>query len=94
MQASGKVVEQKVIDFERLEDAGLREGQWDVVFIVCVCFEGFSSPFYVSSTCVEWARVNEMRDRGRILLGSIGSTWGSHLSPYFFSFNFPSIGTS
>jgi len=32
-QASDKI-EQKVIDFERLEDAGLKEGQWDVVFIV------------------------------------------------------------
>jgi len=31
-QASGKV-EQKVIDFERLDEAGLKEGQWDVVFI-------------------------------------------------------------
>jgi len=31
-QASGKI-EQKVIDFERLEEAGLKEGQWDVVFI-------------------------------------------------------------
>jgi oxidoreductase len=26
-------VEQKVIDFERLEEAGLKEGQWDVIFI-------------------------------------------------------------
>lgn len=34
-QASGKV-EQKVIDFERLEESGLKEGQWDVVFIACV----------------------------------------------------------
>ncbi|KAI0271118.1 hypothetical protein BGY98DRAFT_1100374 [Russula aff. rugulosa BPL654] len=31
-QASGKI-EQKVIDFERLEEAGLKEGEWDVVFI-------------------------------------------------------------
>lgn len=31
-QASGKL-EQKTIDFERLEEAGLKEGQWDVVFI-------------------------------------------------------------
>jgi N-acetyl-gamma-glutamylphosphate reductase len=30
-------LEQKVIDFERLDDAGLNEGQWDVVFITCVC---------------------------------------------------------
>ena len=34
-QASGKL-EQKVIDFERLDEAGLKEGQWDVVFIACV----------------------------------------------------------
>ena len=34
-QASGKI-EQKVIDFERLEESGLKEGQWDVVFITCV----------------------------------------------------------
>ena len=34
-RASGKL-EQKVIDFERLEEAGLKEGQWDVVFIACV----------------------------------------------------------
>ncbi|KAF8493035.1 hypothetical protein F5888DRAFT_1726475 [Russula emetica] len=31
-EASGKI-EQKVIDFERLDEAGLKEGQWDVVFI-------------------------------------------------------------
>jgi oxidoreductase len=34
-QASGKL-EQKVIDFERVEEAGLEEGLWDVVFITCV----------------------------------------------------------
>ncbi len=34
-QASEKV-EQKIVDFERLEEAGLKEGQWDVVFITCV----------------------------------------------------------
>jgi len=32
LQASGKL-EQKVIDFERLDEAGLKEGNWDVVFI-------------------------------------------------------------
>jgi oxidoreductase len=31
-QASGKL-EQKVIDFERLDEAGLKEGNWDVVFV-------------------------------------------------------------
>ena len=34
-KASGKM-EQKAIDFERLEEAGLKEGQWDVIFIACV----------------------------------------------------------
>ena len=32
-QASGKL-EQKVIDFDRLEEVKLKEGRWDVVFIV------------------------------------------------------------
>ena len=35
--AAGKEkLEQKVIDFERLEEAGLKEGKWDVVFVTCV----------------------------------------------------------
>jgi oxidoreductase len=34
-QASGKL-EQKVIDFERLDESGLKEGKWDVVFVACV----------------------------------------------------------
>jgi oxidoreductase len=34
-QASGKL-EQKVIDFERLDESGLKEGKWDVVFVTCV----------------------------------------------------------
>ena len=35
--AAGKEkLQQKVIDFERLEEAGLKEGKWDVVFITCV----------------------------------------------------------
>lgn len=29
-------LQQKVIDFERLEDAGLKDGKWDVVFITSV----------------------------------------------------------
>jgi oxidoreductase len=33
--AKGKL-EQKVIDFERLDEAGLRDGNWDVVFVACV----------------------------------------------------------
>jgi hypothetical protein len=32
--SSGKEkLEQKVVDFEKLEDAGLKAGKWDVVFI-------------------------------------------------------------
>jgi oxidoreductase len=36
-RASGKL-EQKVIDFERLDESGLnlKEGKWDVVFVACV----------------------------------------------------------
>jgi len=29
-------LEQKVVDFERIDEAGLKEGQWDVVFVACV----------------------------------------------------------
>jgi oxidoreductase len=51
-QASGKL-EQKVIDFERLEEAGLKEGQWDVVFIACVWLVSVFSPsLHDSSTRV------------------------------------------
>lgn len=31
-------LEQKVVDFERIDEAGLKEGQWDVVFVACVKF--------------------------------------------------------
>ena len=34
--AGKEKLEQKVIDFERLEEAGLKDGKWDVVFITCV----------------------------------------------------------
>ena len=47
-QASGKV-EQKVIDFDRLEEEGLREGQWDVVFIVYVLKPFFSSQCLINA---------------------------------------------
>jgi N-acetyl-gamma-glutamylphosphate reductase len=30
-------LEQVVVDFERLDEAGLKDGQWDVVFIAYVC---------------------------------------------------------
>jgi hypothetical protein len=36
-QVREEKLEQKVVDFERLDEAGLKEGQWDVVFIACVC---------------------------------------------------------
>ena len=36
-QARGKL-EQRVIDFERLDEARLHDGNWDVVFITCVLF--------------------------------------------------------
>jgi hypothetical protein len=36
-QVREEKLEQKVVDFERLDEAGLKEGQWDVVFITCVC---------------------------------------------------------
>ena len=29
-------LEQKTIDFEKLEESGLKEGKWDVVYIACV----------------------------------------------------------
>ena len=29
-------VEQKAIDFEKLEEAGLKDGKWDVVFVTYV----------------------------------------------------------
>ena len=34
--AGASKVEQKVIDFEKLDEAGLKEGKWDVVFITYV----------------------------------------------------------
>ena len=37
-------LEQKVVDFECIDEAGLKEGQWDVVFVACVipCSISFS----------------------------------------------------
>ena len=29
-------LEQRVVDFERIDEAGFKEGQWDVVFVACV----------------------------------------------------------
>ena len=42
--AKGKL-EQKVIDFERLDEAGLRDSNWDVVFITFVPFFASQSTF-------------------------------------------------
>lgn len=33
IQFGKEKLEQKIIDFEKLEDAGLQTGKWDVVFI-------------------------------------------------------------
>ena len=44
---SGKEkLEQKTIDFEKLEDAGLKDGRWDVVFITYVF--GFQMQLFIS----------------------------------------------
>ena len=66
LQASGKL-EQKVIDFERLDEAGLKEGNWDVVFITCV----FSFLFLVFSMWIlrcglDWARPRDLQALRRI----------------------------
>lgn len=57
--ASGKA-EQKVVDFERFEEAGLREGEWDVVFIVCVLKGFFSCNASSTHVELEWARLHGM----------------------------------
>jgi oxidoreductase len=38
-------LEQKVVDFERIDEAGLKEGQWDVVFVAYVAIPRSISPF-------------------------------------------------
>jgi hypothetical protein len=39
--SSGKEkLEQKIVDFEKLEDAGLKAGNWDVVFITYGLYSG------------------------------------------------------
>jgi oxidoreductase len=43
LQGSEKL-EQVVVDFERLDEAGLKEGQWDVVFIAYVSFFRLACP--------------------------------------------------
>lgn len=49
--ASGKKkLEQKVVDFENLEDAGLNTGNWDVVFITYY-FANLNTAPHVSDTC-------------------------------------------
>ena len=37
-------LEQKVVDFEQIDEAGLKEGQWDVVFVACVMPFSISPP--------------------------------------------------
>jgi len=39
-------LEQKVIDFEKLDESGLKNGQWDVVFITLVVCSGISVPSF------------------------------------------------
>lgn len=43
-------LEQKVVDFERIDEAGLKEGQWDVVFVACVILCSISPPKCQSSS--------------------------------------------
>jgi N-acetyl-gamma-glutamylphosphate reductase len=43
-------LEQKVVDFERLDEAGLKEGQWDVVFITYVSILSFPFLFFSSDS--------------------------------------------
>jgi len=50
-------LEQKVIDFERVQDAGLKEGKWDVVFIT------LGSTFASAGGSAAWERI----DRGYVL---------------------------
>ena len=65
-QASGKL-EQKVIDFERLDEAKLNEGNWDVVFITCVLFLRCLDLSYTNGTLhVDWARPSKMQVLRRI----------------------------
>lgn len=39
--STGSKLEQKVVDFEKIGEAGLKEGKWDVVFITYVAVVGF-----------------------------------------------------
>ena len=55
-QVREEKLEQKVVDFDRLDEAGLKEGQWDVVFIACVCLL-FLFLFYSSSPSVCSTRI-------------------------------------
>jgi hypothetical protein len=95
-QASGKL-EQKVIDFERLDESGLKEGKWDVVFVACVARSsvtrrGTERPFALCS--VDWGPLRKPRVHRRTLRRSIGSTWrcspplppvAAHLFHFFWS---------
>ncbi len=64
-QASEKL-EQKVIDFERLDEAGLKEGNWDVVFISYVLFARWSFGS-LRMAHVDWVRPSNLQGPRRIL---------------------------
>jgi hypothetical protein len=58
--ARGKL-EQKVIDFERLDEAGLKDSNWDVVFITSV-------PFFASRRCFsiyEWSTARQVGNKSQ-----------------------------
>ena len=48
-------LEQKVIDFERLDEAGLQDGKWDVVFITYVKFPASLTTFFGSLSAMTGA---------------------------------------
>ena len=70
--ATGKL-EQKVIDFERLDEAGLRDGNWDVVFVACVTLFRFLIFLTNYPLHVGWARRSNLRVPRTISRKSTGS---------------------
>lgn len=68
--AAGKEkLQQKVIDFERLEEAGLKEGKWDVVFITFVLIPSGHGPKYYRSKKLSvqpWDNSPDSRQRGGV----------------------------
>ena len=64
-------LEQKVVDFERLDEAGLKEGQWDVVFIAYV-----SVFFFFRLVCPEFESGRRLgRWRSSFVLSSVVVGW-------------------